>query len=90
MLKEMLHRYFAEISEEIHVLKYESGEALIADAEEGYLKIDIIFLDIYMKEMTGMDAARILRRMGSKAPMVFLTGSLDFAVESYEVRASGQ
>lgn len=89
LLKEMLQRYFDEISEEIHFLEYESGEALLADAEEERVKGDLLFLDIYMKELTGMDVARVVRRMGSRVPIVFLTATPEFAVESYEVRASG-
>ena len=89
ILKELLTLYFEEKGEEISVIEYESGEALIADVEEGYLEADLLFLDIFMKDMNGMETARKLREMDRKGPIVFLTASPDFAIESYEVQASG-
>lgn len=89
ILKELLTLYFEEMGEEISVIEYESGEALITDAEEGFLEADLLFLDIFMKNMNGMETARRLREMKRKGPIVFLTASPDFAIESYEVQASG-
>ena len=48
LLKDILHEYFEEIHEEICVEEYSSGEVLVADAEEGYLEGELLFLDIYM------------------------------------------
>ena len=51
--------------------------------------MELLFLDIYMKELNGMETARRLRELECKVPIVFMTSSRDFAVESYEVHASG-
>lgn len=75
--------------EETEVREYVSGEALLMEAEEGDTVFDLIFLDIYMDGMTGMDTAKELRRLGVSAPLIFLTTSPDFALESYEVNAAG-
>lgn len=61
----------------------------MADVEEGYTDMEMLFLDIYMKELNGMETARRIRELECKVPIVFLTSSRDFAVESYEVHASG-
>ncbi|MGN0006249.1 MAG: LytR/AlgR family response regulator transcription factor [Candidatus Gastranaerophilaceae bacterium] len=50
--------------------------------------IDIIFLDIIMPMLTGMDAAKELRNIDKTAKIVFLTSSPEFALESYSVKAS--
>lgn len=50
-------------------------------------KFDIIVLDIYMYEKTGMDVATYIRDQGDDCKLIFATSSIDFAVESYEVRA---
>lgn len=89
LLKDMLTAYFEEIEEKITIQEYESGEALLADAEEGYLQTDLIFMDIHMKGITGMNAARKLRELRYKMPIVFLTADERYAIESYEVEASG-
>jgi DNA-binding NarL/FixJ family response regulator len=47
------------------------GRAAVSAALE--LKPDLVVLDIGMPEMGGFDAARELRRSGSKAKVVFLT-----------------
>lgn len=89
MLHELLLLYFEETKDDVTILEYESGESLLADIEEGYLEADLLFLDIYMKEMNGMEVARRLRETNHNGPIVFLTASRDFAIESYEVQASG-
>mgnify|MGYP000507717390 FL=1 len=89
LLKEILCQYFEEINEEVSIVEYDSGETLIADVEEGYVAMDLLFLDIYMKKLNGMETARKLRQIQCKVPIIFLTASPDYAIESYEVRASG-
>ena len=81
--------YFRTTGGKVEVQEFQSGENLLADIEEGFIWPDLIFLDIYMGELNGMDTARRLRAMGVQAPIIFLTASPDFALESYEVEASG-
>ena len=89
MLKEILTSYFEEINEEVMILTYDSGESLVADIEEEYVEAELILLDIYMKKLNGMETAKKLRDLNCNAPIVFLTASPDFAVESYDVQAAG-
>lgn len=65
---------------------YESGEALLADFDKN--KYDVVFLDIYMDGMTGMDAARRIRELDNDCRLIFTTTSTEFAVDSYEVASS--
>ena len=78
VLKRQLMVYFQTNGREAQIQEYESGESLLADIEEGYIWPDLIFLDIYMGDLNGMDTARKLRDLGVKAPIVFLTASPDF------------
>lgn len=50
-------------------------------------RYDLLLLDILMPGFTGMDAAREIRRYDSEIPIIFLTSSREFAVESYRVGA---
>ncbi len=50
---------------------------------------DIAFLDIFMDEATGMDVAKAIRGHDEQAHIIFLTTSIDYAVDSYDVHASG-
>ncbi len=48
---------------------------------------DLLLLDILMPGITGMDAAKEIRRSDQEIPIIFLTSSREFAVESYRVSA---
>lgn len=50
---------------------------------------DIVFLDIYMNDLLGIDVAHKLRSLGYRGHIIFLTSTADFAVDSYEVEALG-
>ena len=91
LLKNALEQYFNEINEELEIIEYISADMMIADVEEGYADqgADVLFLDIYMEGLNGMQAAHKLRQLRRKIPIIFLTSSPDFAIESYEVEAAG-
>ena len=49
---------------------------------------DIIFLDVVMPLLGGIEAAREIRQFDKNVKIVFLTTSPDFAVDSYTVKAN--
>ena len=54
----------------------------------GYRPVyDIVFLDIEMPGMNGMDAARTLRKMDGDVALVFVTNMAQYAIRGYEVDA---
>ena len=65
--------------------EYESGEKLC----EGYRKyhFDLIFLDIEMEGMNGMETARQLRSIDQHGILIFVTAYPDYVFQGYEVRA---
>ncbi len=65
---------------------FDSGEAFLMDFQKG--SYDIIFLDIYMKELTGMETARRIRETDPDCHLVFTTSAIEFAAESYEVSSA--
>ncbi len=65
---------------------FECAEALLTSFESG--QYDVIFLDVYMDGMTGMEAARRIREKDKSCRIVFTTTSTEFAVDSYEVDSS--
>lgn len=89
ILAELLREYFRRIHHSVELVEYDSGETLAADMDDGDLGVELIFLDIYMDGMNGIDTAKRLRELNCSAEIVFLTASAEHALESYEVRASG-
>lgn len=63
---------------------YPSGESFLAAGG----KFDIVFLDVVMGGIDGLETARRYRSGGGKAQVVFVTVEVDFAVEGYEVEAA--
>lgn len=62
---------------------FTSAEALL-ETEEPF---DILLLDIQMGEISGMDAAHILRSRGRYFCLMFLTSMVQYAIEGYDVHA---
>ena len=73
------------LGEDADTACFPSGEAFLASYKPG--TFDLIILDIFMEEITGMDAARKIREQDQTVRIVFSTSSNDFASESYEVNA---
>ena len=84
----VLHHYFVNKPISNEIIQYESGMNLLHDVEDD-MWFDIIFLDIYMNDLLGIDVAHKLRSLGYRGHIIFLTATADFAVDSYEVEASG-
>lgn len=74
--------------------QFENAEELLYRIEDRDYEPDLIFMDIFMpgekgKQVScGMEAAKKLRGMGSRAGLFFLTTSREYALEAFEVNAS--
>ena len=71
---------------EVSCFLYSDGSELIRSFENGF-KLDAIFLDIEMKEVDGMTAARKVREYSKDIPIIFLTSHTEMAMDGYEVEA---
>lgn len=67
----------------ISVQEFESGEALLS-VEESF---PIIFLDIDMKGISGIETARLLRKKDKKAKIIYVTAYDDFRESAFSVHA---
>ena len=88
ILEHLLTHYFSERSIPFELVPYKYGMNFLYDMEEGAY-FDIAFLDIYMDDTMGNQIAHKLRAMGYQGEIVFFTASPNFAIESYDVDASG-
>lgn len=77
-------RYAREKKLLIETRTFHSGTELLKQLSSQF---DIIFLDIEMGEMDGMETAREIRRAGSDAVIVFITNMAQYAINGYEVGA---
>ena len=81
----MLEKWAKEREIELTLYRFMNGDDLI-DAQKSEC-MDLIILDVIMPLLSGIDTARELRNTNQTVPIVFLTSSREFAVDSYEVKA---
>lgn len=72
---------------EFRIDTYESGESLVT----GYSNrpYDLIFLDILMGEINGMEAGKKIRELDQMVEIIYCTSSKDFAIAAYEIHSLG-
>ncbi len=73
----------SNISTEVSV--FHCGEDFLAEFQ--MRKYDLIFFDIYMDGMTGIETATEVRKLDATVTIAFTTTSLDYALESYRLEA---
>lgn len=71
----------------VDIFTFDNGDELIKKNSSCHM--DIIFLDIIMPLLNGMDTAKELRLEDTSVKIIFLTSSPEFALESYDVKAFG-
>lgn len=86
-LKHYLNRYAKQRQMNFELESFSSGEALLDAFARAVLKPELMFLDIFMEELSGMEAARLLRQKGYEGGIIFTTSSSGHAMDSYEVNA---
>ena len=81
-LKKMTEDFFRKKNTDIFVVEYSSGEELLKSNE----RIDILFLDIGMQGMDGIETAVRLRENGYNGFLVFITVLKEMVFQSFEVQ----
>lgn len=72
-----------KISHDIHA--FSSGEDLLRAAET--IEPDVVFLDISMGGMDGIESAKLLREKNRNICIILVTGYMNYVLEGYKVMA---
>lgn len=86
-IREASEKYFQNRKEHVDYQTFENAFAFIEAVDKGDF-FDIVLLDVCMPGILGTDVARELRDHHSRAEIIFLTTSDEFAVEAFEVKAT--
>lgn len=89
VLDHYIKRYALAKNLEFEIFELDSGEALIHALAHSKVPIELLFLDIYMTGITGMEAARHIRDNGFSSEIIFTTTSEEHALDGYGVAAMG-
>lgn len=82
----IIHKYLDTHLQVAKIDVFSSGEEFLKQDSSDYL---LVFMDIYMKELTGMETARQIYKNNQKTKIIFCSSSSEFGVESYDVDALG-
>lgn len=85
--RRMIEQWSERCSIPVQIRCFDNGDALLQSIRR--TRTDIVFLDIMMSLLNGMDTAREIREIDKAVKIVFLTSSPEFALESYSVKANG-
>lgn len=81
-------QYIDQLSKEEAIVfetyTYSNAISFLWDKEKKY---DLIFLDVEMPEMDGMEAARKIREKDQTVGIIFITNMAQYAIKGYEVNA---
>ncbi len=82
-IKALVSDFFRKKNREIHLRTFLSGKELLSYNGQ----IDILFLDVQMKGMDGMETARKLRADQFRGILIFITVLKEMVFQSFEVQA---
>lgn len=85
LIQEYVRRFSNEKSLEIKTEEFTDGLQLI---QEYHRNFDVLFLDIEMEKLNGLEAARQIRKTDRDVMILFITNLVQYAIEGYEVDAA--
>ena len=88
-LRAALERAFDRRRSEGVFLEFSSGEGLLRWMEKHAGELELVFLDLEMGDLGGMETARRLREMDEGLQLAFVTGYTDGVFDGYAVGALG-
>lgn len=83
IIRQQIHGFIKKQKPDFNISDFATGEELLAAGKE----FDIIFLDIQMEGMDGIETARNLRQQNADAVLVFITGMKEYVFEVFDVSA---
>lgn len=84
LLESYLKNYEKKQSISFNIKRFSDAVSFLTDYRKVY---DIIFMDIEMPDLNGLDAALKLRVFDKEAVLIFVTNMAQFAVKGYEADA---
>ena len=83
VIREQIKKLTVKYEPDCNVIAYEIGEELLAEGK----KFEVVFLDIQMEGMNGIDTARALREKQEDMVVIFITGVKEYVFEAFDVSA---
>lgn len=88
-LEKFVSVYANEEGCELVIDTYQNPERLVEEIASGEKEYQLIFLDVEMPEMSGVEVAKKLRKEGFQDVICFVTGFEGYALDAFSVEAIG-
>lgn len=85
-IQKLLVSYLTGKNLEYDIRMFLSGEDFLAE-QDNLVKYDIVFMDINMNEVDGIETAKRIRSFHSDTYIVFVTAFISYVLEGYKVNA---
>ena len=85
-MKTLINEAATELSINVQLHYFSSGEEFLFKLDE-HKNLAMVFLDIEMKNIDGLEVARKIREKDKLLTIVFATAYAEYAVQGYEVQA---
>ncbi len=82
--EQLFARYSDETKNQFNLTFFSDGLDLVQNYKSGY---DVVFLDIDMQKLNGLQTAKKLREMDESAIVIFVTRLAKYAINGYEYNA---
>lgn len=83
-LKNYVLEYYQGRTNEVKISLFSDGVEILENYSASY---DVIFLDIQMKHLDGMETAQRIRERDEDVYLVFITNMVNYAIRGYSVNA---
>lgn len=87
ILSEYINKFFSKDNIEYKITKFKSGEDLLKEYLKKDIKVDIVFTDVGLKGISGIDVASQIRKFDNTVVIIFITCFTNYFQEGYKVKA---
>ena len=84
LIENYIQRYSQQKKVEFNIKRFDEAISFLSEYREGY---DIIFMDIELPNINGLEVAKKIRRIDKQVILIFVTNMAQYAVRGYEVDA---
>jgi len=84
VLEKAIVDFSVETNEAFSIERFRDGDEI---AENFSSKFDVIFLDIEMKRLNGVETAKYIRKFDKNVVLIFITSMAQHAIDGYSVEA---
>lgn len=82
-IESIINNFALKCDVDIKIISYSSGNNLLSDKKE----FDLIFLDVEMDDINGIETAEKIRTTDMNVPIVYITNYSDYWKRAYKVHA---